>query len=220
MPVILSRKGGGSGGGGGAPSGPAGGDLTGNYPNPTIDSGVITAAMFATGLSPWTELFSSVLGADTNSIDTGAGGFSTSFDHLLVIGQFRTTEAAILSNVGVRANNDTGGNWDRQTVFGRNASTTTEDAQAATSILGSMAGASAATGVAATFFMVVPFYGLTTLEKSGIILSGFADEAATGGDVRMSAWHWRNTAAINRLAFIAAAGNLLAGSGVTVYGIG
>lgn len=173
------------------------------------------------GLIGLNKLFDQTLAADTASIDTGSTGFSTSSDHLLIVCLLRTSQAAtILSSVDVTINNDTGGNYDNQTLRGRDTTASTADGQAGTALSINAPGASAATGVFAASMVLIPAYAQTVAEKAGVMIGYFADEATTGGDAGVRSFHWRNTAAVSRLIFSGVSGsNLIAGSRVTVYGV-
>jgi hypothetical protein len=166
------------------------------------------------------ELFDSTLTVDTAAIDTGAGGFSTALDHLLVFLQTRTTQVIIIGSVLLTLNNDATGTYDDQSVRGRDTTASAVDGQANSSITLATAGASCAAGVFGGMLLAIPNYAGTVAEKTVVCLGGFADEAATGGDAGIRVGHWRNTAAITRLTFTGSSGDLLTGSRVTVYGIG
>src|SRR5262245_11429990 len=167
-----------------------------------------------------TKLFDQTLTADTATIDTGSAGFSTAMDNLLISVSARTTEAAVISSATLAFNNDTAANYDTQIVRGQNvtASAGRSSGTFASHAL-AIAGANAATGVFGVALLWLPAYSQTVGEKSWIAMEGLADEAAAGGNTGLRGGHWRNTAAINRIALTAGSGNLLTGTRLIVYGI-
>lgn len=167
------------------------------------------------------ELFDETKGADAATFDTGAGGFVTTLDHLLLVAQLRTTEALTISAALLTLNNDAGANYDMQALRGRNATVSALASVAGANCAIPTAGASDAGGVFGPVLVLIPDYAQTTAEKVFFALSGHADETAANSNAELRLGHWRSTVAVSRIILTANAGtNFLTGSRLTVYGLG
>jgi hypothetical protein len=167
------------------------------------------------------QLFDSLLGSDTASIDTGANGVATTSSHLLIIIGGRTSEAAAISGCNMIVNNDSGGNYDISTINWTNGGGVAGASAAAGTAWGlPLPGNNAAASVAGAQFYLLPLYSATTFFKTGFAGAGNASSSA--GDIKLGIWglNYRSTTAISRVKITAASGsNLKTGTRMSIYGI-
>ncbi len=186
--------------------------------------GIVTAATavaIAGGAANLTVLFDSTLGGAATTIDTGANGIAQTASHLLVIGQFRTTEATGFSSANFTFNGDTNTNYTRQTVRGRTSTASAVQANTQANIPINVPGTSVATSMFGAELFCIPCYTQTTAFKAMVEVGGFSDVSATTSDGHINLANWRSTAAINQITATANGGtNFLAGSRMTIYGMG
>lgn len=178
-------------------------------------SNKITGASLRAALSAL--LFESTLGADTASIDSGVGGFSTSYDDLMILLYLRTTEAAVASNVTFQFNGDTGANYDDQKMRVINTAVSGAIALAGTSVTIEALGASAQAGAFAEYALWMPAYSHTTGHKSFSGTGARIEDTAADCRSTFQCGRWRSTAAISRVVITAASGSLATGSRMAIY---
>lgn len=209
-----------SGGGGG---GTTLGGVTTVTGTPTAGQVIIASSGSAAawGNASLTQLFASTLGADTASIDTGAGGFSGAFSALLVFLYSRTDEAVALSVLNITANNDSGANYDRYTVSGTGTTTTSGGAFGGTAWQLQTVGASGVANYFGVLRLTFPVYAGTTGFKVGESTGAVATQANANSRADTDVLAYRSTSAITRLAVTPATGGakLKAGSTLLVYGL-
>lgn len=177
-----------------------------------------TAAEWAGGKTLWSE------------IAAGAGGIASAdftsipatFRHLHIEGMVRGAKAAAYDDFNMTINNDSGANYDREAAafyqtthaIAENLGTTSWASIAQT------AAASAAAGLFSYFHIRIPYYADTNIQK--VVLMEFADITAnsTGSIVaRFETGFWRSAAAINRVTFSYAGGNIAQYSRISMYGV-
>lgn len=166
------------------------------------------------------RLFDSVLSGAAASIDTGANGIVQTSANLLVVFVGRTTEAVTGSTVRFTLNNDSGTNYGKEVLGGANAVASAAITGGAAFWSHSVPGASFVANVPGTVQFLLPSYTGTTFHKTAMAMIAFVDAPGTSGNAFVAGDTWANTAAVTRLAVAAGSGNLVAGSRLTIFGLG
>jgi hypothetical protein len=146
---------------------------------------------------------------------------SQAYNHLKIILFGRGDNAANGILTLLRFNNDSAANYDWQDLFAQGAVAGGAETFAATTIrIGQVTGSTGDANLAGFIEIMIPCYALTTFEKRlSATSSAKVNTSANGMQVDVFDGSWRSTAAINRITIFPTAGNFVAGSRLTIYGL-
>lgn len=167
-----------------------------------------------------TRIFDSILGAPAASIDTdptSLGGYL----HLMGVLNARSDSGAGIGTSLIRLNNDSGNNYGRQ-ISGASGGSLVAAGDNISTVgagwIGDIPGSTAAAGLAGAYTFWIENYLGTAFNKmihatGGVFWEGNARAQENTASI------WVNTAAVTRIQAFPPAGNFVAGSRLTIYGL-
>jgi hypothetical protein len=191
--------------------------VTATWPTGWATGDVCLASEFKKGIG---AIFDSTLGGSAANVDVTS--ITGTYAHLLVAVYARGDTAATSSVYNMQFNGDTAANYDSQRVLGTAATAQAIEAFAGTSaIAGVMPANTAGANLFNAGLMFIPHYAGSANNKLALSVSSVKLAATTGNlATYLIGGFWRSSAAITRVTLIPAAGNFVAGTRVTVYGMG
>lgn len=190
---------------------------SGSWANGWVTADVVTAAEFRKGVG---NISDTTLGASAASFDIT--GIVATYANLMIVMFLRSDQAATLSSVNVRFNNDASANYDYETINASGTSVAGAESLGATGLyVGDCAGNTATAAAYTPIVMWVPAY-------AGAGAKGFNSLAApksgtTTGliGLRIHGGQWRTAAtAINRITVYPGVGNFVTSSRLSIYAMG
>lgn len=182
--------------------------MSGTWASGWATNDVVSAAEFAKGFG---SIYDTTLGVGAANIDiTGITGL---YAHLLIVAYLRSDTAAFSTDLVLRFNGDSGGNYNAN----NNGSATSIGA--GTGANAAIAAASATASMFSAFAIFIPHYAGTANFKSAILPAfDVSSTSLVNGVTRAGVW--KSTSAINRITISAAAGNLVTGSRLSLFVMG
>lgn len=179
------------------------------------------------GILGWTGglsvLFDQTLESSATSIDTGTGGIPATHQHLLVITKLRSDRAIVAEDCTLRFNGLSGATdytWAQLGAFGGAAPADTESLGTNTALYGVAACANQLANSFGAGVVFIPSYTGAQL-KNYFGFGGTGGTAAGSNAFRVVTGVCRTSGIINRIQALPGVGpNYVAGSRMTVYGIG
>lgn len=165
---------------------------------------------------------SGYLGADAASIDTGAGGIAAGHVCLIVVGHLRSTNAVDNDNVVVAFNNDTSALYSViRLLISSSGVGSAAFAGQTENLCGTMPGSNMTAGFFGSFHAVIPAYDSASDNKEWLAQSGALDDGTARFAMGQFTCAYKSATAISRMRIRSqgGAGNLKAGSRITIYGV-
>lgn len=191
--------------------------MTATWPTGWATGDVTLASEYKKGIG---AIADTTLGGIAANIDMTS--ISGTYAHLLVVVYARGDTPAPTTGFNMQFNGDTAANYDYQQMVGSAAVIVNSENFASTRIShGAMPANSAGANLFNASVMFIPHYAGTANNKVVISINASKSGTSTGNMLDYTqAGFWRSNAAINRITLFPAAGNFVAGTRVTLYGMG